>query len=126
MNFTRLLTSWVVLLGVIGSASSCEYNNAANLFPPPPVCETENMSFAGDIVPILAVRCNQCHSASEGSGGVVLEGYQEVLQWADNGLLLCSIKWDEGCSEMPKNAPKIPQCEIDKIESWISDGALEN
>ena len=126
MNLTRLLVIWVLLLGVIGLASSCEYNTTDDLYPQPSTCDTENMSYANDIVPIMATHCLQCHNSSDVFGGVALEPHADLLQWVDNGLFLCSIKWESSCSNMPQGAAKIPPCAIAKIESWILDGALEN
>ena len=105
---------------------SCYYDVESELYPTPPPCDLTSIRYYADIVPILNDNCNDCHSAASGNGGVVLEGYQEVLQYVDNGLLLCTVKWDPGCSEMPKNQAQMDPCTISKIEQWITDGALEN
>lgn len=105
--------------------SSCSYNNEEELYPSND-CDTADMSLAGDITPILNnYNCNGCHSAASNSGSVDLEGYTALKIWVDNGVLLKSIKHD-GASPMPKAAPKMAQCDIDKVEAWIQQGAKDN
>lgn len=124
IKWKRTAVATVVLLWL--GASSCYYDVESDLYPNAIPCDTTQVSFSGTINPILEAKCNQCHNASQSDGGVTLEGYSEVIQWVDNGLLLCSVRWDDGCSQMPKNAPQIPSCDIAKIERWILDGAPEN
>jgi mono/diheme cytochrome c family protein len=104
---------------------SCNYQNEEELFPTTS-CDTENLSYAGEITDILTnYNCLSCHSNTSSQGGVNLEGYTALKVWVDNELLLKSIKHD-GASPMPKNQAKMNACDIDKIEGWINDGAPNN
>lgn len=105
---------------------SCDYNSEEELYPNTD-CQTENMSLASDITPILDnYNCNGCHSSTSNSGDVDLEGYDNLKIWIDNGKLMGSIKHDGTASEMPKSNPKMADCDIDKVEAWISQGAKNN
>lgn len=84
------------------------------------------MSYAADVDAILKnYSCLSCHSSTNSQGSVNLEGYDALKVWVDNGILLKSMKHD-GASPMPKNQAKMNQCDIDKIEAWITDGAQNN
>jgi uncharacterized membrane protein len=89
-------------------------------------CETDNVSFASFVKPILDLYCVGCHSGNPPSGGIDLSNYQGVKAVADNGSLIGAINWTAGFSKMPKNGDQLPDCEIDKIKSWVDAGALDN
>ncbi len=107
-------------------ASACTYNTEEDLYPTND-CNTLEMSLATDIIPILDnYSCNSCHSSTSNAGGVDLEGYTNLKIWIDNERLLGSIKQDGSASPMPKAAAKMAQCDIDKVEAWITQGAKNN
>lgn len=105
---------------------SCHSNSEESLYPNT-TCTTTDLSLAKDVLPILTnYQCNSCHSAASNSGSVNIEGYTNLKIWVDNGLLLGSIKHDGTASQMPKAAAKMNQCDIDKVEAWIIQGAQDN
>lgn len=89
-------------------------------------CNTTNMSFANDIQPILTNKCVGCHSGSSPSGGISLNTYNSVNNVVASGQLYGAINWEANYSNMPKGGNQLPQCEIDKIKSWIDAGAPNN
>ena len=89
-------------------------------------CETANMSFQADIAPVLATHCVGCHSGNAPSGGINLSNHAGVKAVADNGKLFGAISWANGFSNMPQGGAQLPSCTIDKIKSWIDDGAMNN
>jgi hypothetical protein len=107
--------------------SSCYYDNAEELYPSTE-CITDNMSLQNNIEPILERNCYVCHSvaAGPGNGNVTLEGYSELIKYVNSGQLVGAINHDSEYSPMPQNAPKLGTCDIQKIESWVSDGAPDN
>lgn len=117
----------ILTLGMLAviSLMGCYYDVEENLYPDTG-CDTENMSFAADIQPILQQNCLVCHSQAANFGNVNLEGHNRVKLYADSGELLGVIEHQSGFSPMPKNAPKLVDCQIEKIARWISDGALNN
>ena len=104
---------------------ACTYNTEEELYPNSS-CDTEDMSLSADITPIFDnYNCSGCHSTASNSGNVALEKYEDLKIWVNNGSLLKSIKHD-GASPMPKGADKMNDCDIAKVEAWISQGALNN
>jgi len=105
--------------------SSCYYDVAERLYPTS-TCETGNMSYVTDISPILQNKCYVCHSAAVNSGNITLDGYGELMLYVNNGRLLGALKHQGGYSPMPQNAPQLGNCDLAKIEQWITDGAQNN
>jgi len=89
-------------------------------------CLTSELSYSMDIVPILQNDCYNCHSEEANFGNVTLEGYEEILEYVNDESLLGVIKHSSGYSPMPKGGAKLLDCEIEKIEIWINDGAINN
>jgi hypothetical protein len=113
------------ILGVVCLASSCNYQNEEELFPST-TCDTEDMSLANDIIPILTnYSCLSCHSTVSNQGSVALEDYDDLKKWVDNGILLKSMQHD-GALAMPQNQAKMNACDIEKVAAWIADGASNN
>ncbi len=75
-------------------------------------CDDNDISYSQDIVPLLITNCLGCHGAGIGSGGVTLEGYENLKIFVDNGLLLGALKHESGFSPMPQNAAMLPACPI--------------
>ena len=106
--------------------SSCWYDNEEELFGDVN-CPTENMSLSNDITPILNGNgCIGCHNNSSQSGGVNLEGFENIKLNADNGKLYGSVNHSDGFKKMPQGGARIDQCQIDKIKAWIDQGTLNN
>lgn len=103
---------------------ACYYDNIVDLYPDG--CQTENVSYNDNIVPILNRECLSCHNSFSEQGGVNLEGYENVLEYVNDGSLLGSIKHEDGYEPMPLSGSKMSNCDIDRIESWINDGAPDN
>jgi hypothetical protein len=55
-------------------------------------------------------------------GGISLEGYNNVVNIADDGRLLGVVRHEAGYPAMPKNSPKLPDCDIRQLEIWIENG----
>jgi hypothetical protein len=119
-----LKRTFIVLLSMF-MVTSCYYDSAEELYG---LCNTTDMSFEEDIQPILATHCNNaiCHSTEVAVGGVILDTYVGVRVTVDKGSLMGSILHQEGYSNMPSGAGQLDSCLINKIESWIQDGAKEH
>ena len=117
-----------VLINIFFSSliiTSCYYDVEEEIYPMTG-CMTEEMSYSMDILPIVFDNCYACHDAASNFGGITLEGYQNFLARVTSGQLLGAIKHEPGFSPMPNNAPKLLDCEIEKIEAWIIQGAMDN
>jgi mono/diheme cytochrome c family protein len=121
------------LIALAGSlaiiALSCSKKSEDALAGPGiPVCDTVNMKYAANVVPILTANCYKCHGANSntGSGGIILESYDNLKIKADNGQLIGAITHADGFPAMPKDAPKLSDCDINIIRSWINNGTNNN
>lgn len=89
-------------------------------------CDTANISYAQDIVPIISSRCQSCHSGPAASGGLDLTSFGILQTVALNGDLYSAVSQDGSVTPMPYLSNPIPQCEIDKIHAWVQAGAPQN
>ena len=89
-------------------------------------CNTDNISFASDIAPVINLNCRTCHSGGTPAGGIDLSSYSGVQSVALNGRLVGAIDRLSGFVPMPQGGAKLDDCTIDKFKSWIADGAQNN
>ncbi len=114
-----------ILFGTMVFFASCYYDDEETLYPPTD-CITVGMKYQADIVPIISNNCYVCHSTAAHLGDVVLDNYTQVKKYVDSGQLMGAINREPGYSPMPQDGPKLNDCSIEKIESWIADGAPNN
>jgi hypothetical protein len=108
---------------VIYCLQGCYYDIEQELYPSGG-CNTADMSYATDIIPIL--QNNSCISCHGDLASLDLNGYADLKVYIDNGRLMGSINHLSGFRAMPDNSPKIDQCSIDKLQAWIDAGAPNN
>jgi len=90
-------------------------------------CDTVNMKYATDVLPILQAHCYSCHgSNTAGSGGISLDSYSNLKTYASGGFLVGNITHAPGYIGMPYGQPKMDDCTINKIIDWVQRGALNN
>ena len=89
-------------------------------------CDTTNSKYSTAIAPIILLRCQGCHNATNVGGGIDLSSYQGAAAVAVNGKLYGSVNHGTGYSPMPKAGPKMPACEITQIKKWVDSGAPNN
>lgn len=89
-------------------------------------CDTVNVSFANDILPVIATNCQGCHSGASPLAGIRLEDYSTISAVAETGQLYGVIERLPGFPSMPFGQPKLPECTIDRIKSWIDAGMPNN
>ena len=119
--------AFIILCVLIGfSLSSCYYDKKDVLYPEGANCTTENVSFSQTVWPILNNNCVSCHSGPNASGGITMGNYNELIVAVNGGRFIGSIKHEAGFSSMPKNAPKLNDCNINQIDAWIAQGMLNN
>ncbi|QNF31983.1 hypothetical protein HUW51_04295 [Adhaeribacter swui] len=111
----------------LGLLAGCASDNEEDLNPQPNACDTSAVTFSGTVNAILQNNgCKNCHAASAGSGGVVLDSYAEVKKRADDGRLLGAISHASGYAPMPLGGTKLSDCDIAKVKKWIDNGAPNN
>lgn len=121
-KFAHITISTIVLF--VFCLSSCTYNNEEELYPEVPVIDS--LSYTEDVLPIIEVNCYACHQNGSTSGGVNLEGYENLTIHVESGSLLGTIRHDEGWSAMPKGASKLSDSQIEKVSKWIDEGYPNN
>lgn len=125
--FKRFLVSSIVLSVLMIAA--CRKENEENLINKqggPAACDTVDMHYSADILPILQNNCYSCHGNGNLEGGISLDGYNNVKQKVDANLLINVITHAPGYPPMPNGLPQLPTCEIDKIKAWVNRGAPNN
>ncbi len=103
--------------------SACKYDSEEELYT---VCDTTAVSFSATIQPILAANCNSCHNATLAEAGVITENYDALMIPVNAGVFHKAVNHLPGPTPMPYMQPKLPECELNKINAWINQGALNN
>ena len=91
-----------------------------------PACDTVNMKYATNVVPIIQNNCYNCHGFGAAAGGVQLDSYTRLKAQADNGALIGTITHASGYPAMPQGGAQLSECNINIIKDWINRGALNN
>ncbi|MHC4133464.1 MAG: c-type cytochrome domain-containing protein [Planctomycetota bacterium] len=91
------------------------------------------VSFALDIQPVLTQDCIICHG---GAGGLSVDTYAGLMAGGTSGPVVIPGDPDQSLlvrrlegtvpPTMPLNAPPLTTSEIDRIQQWILEGALNN
>lgn len=92
------------------------------------VCDTTNVTFGKDVLPILTKNCitSGCHDATA-SGGYDLRSFDGAsAAVANDNQLVKSVTHDPSVVPMPQNLPKLSDCDINKIVRWVNLGAQNN
>jgi hypothetical protein len=122
----------VMILGLAGFlAYACTKDNKVDLLAEQPKeqsdsCQTVDMSYQSDIKSILTQNCasSGCHLGPNGVGGLDLSTFTSAQRIAADGEMMGRIKNTNG-PLMPPGG-KLSDCDIEKIQSWINDGAQNN
>ena len=110
---------------IVYSFMSCK-NDKAELLYPPDVCDTTNVTYSGTILPILRDNCYRCHAGSSTVGPFNLDSYTDVSVRAASGELRGAVNHLSGYVPMPKDAGKLSDCNVAKINKWLDNGYPNN
>lgn len=108
--------------------AGCYYNVEQELYGSGTAnCDTTAVTYSATITSLMNQHgCISCHSAAAPSGNVTLSTYSGVKARVADGSLIGSVTHSAGFSPMPQGAPKMTPCDIQKISTWINDGAPQN
>ncbi len=111
------LASFVV---VVATAAGCAYTKKDVVEIPCTIAD--NISYDLDIAPIIAANCFDCHSTASNSSGILLDNYDALKFYAQNGFLYGTISHAPGYRAMPDGGSKLNNCTIATIKKWIDNG----
>ena len=106
-------------------------DGALNSDCPQANCDTTGtIGFAAQVKPIIDNYCVSCHNAAVLSGGVNLNGYDQVNTYSVTlrnqiPIIVGTMRQLQGFKPMPP-ATKLDECTIRKIEIWIQQGVQNN
>lgn len=101
----------------------------------PSIGRSLEIDFGADIQPILAEKCLNCHGVDQAESGLRLDNRRAALQATDSGEfaiipknveeseLIRRIRSHDSDHRMPPEGDRLTDSQIQKIESWISQGA---
>ncbi len=89
-------------------------------------CDTANVSYSAQILPILQDNCYTCHQGSGAPSGIDLSNFAILKAHVNNGDLVSAVTHNGSVTPMPENAPMLPTCEVNTIVAWVHQGALNN
>ncbi len=122
----RVYLIYIFFIGIIIGIQSCTYDNEVELYPQPVECDTTSVSYSAAIIPIMSNNCNGCHGGAAPTAGVITDSYEGLKQIADDGRLWGAVNHEQGYSPMPKDLPKLNDCDLAQINIWINNGALND
>jgi cytochrome c553 len=91
-----------------------------------PSCDTVNMKYTANVLPIISANCYGCHGNGRATAGISLDTYDKLKVQVNNKNLMNVITHATGYPPMPYQKPKLADCDINKIKAWIDRGALNN
>tara|TARA_B100000795_G_scaffold268717_1_gene256286 strand:+ start:4219 stop:4587 length:369 start_codon:yes stop_codon:yes gene_type:complete len=117
-----------LLSTVLALYSSC-YNDSEEALYGDVQCDTDVMSYIDDIEPIITANCTSCHYGVTPSASLNLDSFDAVklsaLNTTNDGLVNRVERLEGESGAMPTNY-RLTQCQIDQINAWIDQGALNN
>lgn len=124
LNGIRLIFSLALMFIVL---TSCENYSEAELYEIEE-CDTVALTWDTGISQIFDKYCVPCHKEALYYYGVRHDSYEEELKvLSDGGKRLRSvINHEAGYEQMPYEKPKLSKCNIEKIETWLDNGAPKN
>ena len=116
-----------LLLFVIAIFSNCTYDTYQDdTYLDIDECNTVEVSYATDIVPLLDENCFSCHAEEDNYTGLWLATYEHVSDKNTMTNILERIQLDANDVElMPPSGP-LNDCEIDIFKAWVEQGAQNN
>ena len=120
----RLLLLAGLSIGLV--VYSCEYDNEEDLNPDN--CDLTTVTYSQTIAPLVATHCMDvtCHGGQATESGLPFQTYEGLKAVVTTGRLMGALKHESGFSFMPKNTASLPDCDIQRFQKWVDDGAPNN
>jgi hypothetical protein len=114
----RLLITISVILPLC-FAPSCKHH-PDEIIPPISECDTTNVTYTGEVLPVLQAYCYGCHTGSNPSAGIDLSNPEHLRAVVNNGRLVGSLLHNADYSPMPQGVT-LPVCALRQIILWAQD-----
>jgi hypothetical protein len=127
MKRTFFLFGAILCVMILTFPPGCYYDNEVDLYGTGTPCDTANVSYASYIQPLLQDHCYKCHKESEPEfSGYILDGYSHAQDYALSGKM--ADRTNNAGNPMPplSEGGLLPDCDRQKILSWIRAGAPQN
>lgn len=121
-RMTRL-TSWTGGLIVAVLAVGCTYDDLTSLGTPWD-CQTVDVSFGMDILPLVVDNCQECHSGSSPSADIGFEEHADIELFAES--MLDRMGREPGDPLLMPESGKLDSCSIALFSAWIDAGKPNN
>lgn len=118
-----------VTLAVVGAMfwlGSCSKESADRLAGNSASCDTTNVSYSKQVLPILQDDCYTCHQGNNSFSGIDLSNFAILQAHVQNGDLKSAVTHTGTVTPMPYQLPMLPSCEVNTIVAWVDQGALNN
>lgn len=117
------INALTIATGLMISLLSACYYDKEDLLYGDLQCDTTNVSFSQEILPIIQNSCaiTGCH-VQGGSGNGIFENYIQIKSKVDNGSFAQRVLVQQ---DMPPSG-SLSNCQIEHLMQWINDGALNN
>lgn len=124
MNIKILLAGFAAGLLLL-YLSACSKHNAVELGAGG--CDTVNVSYSMQVVPILQNNCYVCHKGPGASSGIDFSSYDAFRGWAAfTPYVVGDLTAAQGYTPMPYGLPSLSECDINTILAWIHQGTPNN
>lgn len=124
---------------IFASLTSCKHEPVGPITPPGPTdtttCDPDTIYFGNTILPLINSNCAipGCHNTNGGDDQFALLTYEDIISNTHvvahnvNAGKLYDVITDNGEDRMPPSPySKLTNDQIDKIATWIEQGALNN
>jgi hypothetical protein len=115
-----------IVLAVVAFAACTKQNEQTLKGQVSTTCDTVNMRYSVNVLPIITTNCYRCHANGIVNGGVTLDGYANLVKQVTNGNLIPAITHAPGYVPMPYDGGKLSDCDIAIIQAWINRGSPDN
>jgi hypothetical protein len=125
MKRGTIIVTCIILLSFISGFFSCTFHSEEELYGIED-CDTTVVTWDDPIREILATYCVECHNEDLNYSGVRHDVYELELIVVNDGRLNGVVNHLPGYPQMPYQRPKLPDCELLLINTWLERGAPEN
>ena len=123
MHLRRIICIVICFIVVILAGTGCAYLKKDVVQVPCVIADS--LTYTINIAPIIQNNCYDCHSAASNVSGILLDNYNGLKFYAQNGYLYGNISHASGYRAMPEGRNKLNDCTIATIKKWIDNGTLQ-